>query len=157
MRKPTFSQRNLNFAKHAQIVFTDSHWQQFSLATCEFVRNSEKCLCVLFKDRSVERRQRGVQNEKLVREMSAKTLYTLFVFRIIFICSSIFCGCSRIVSRVLNTIHEKPVSRTMRNAAKNPLHTSRVLHFVSVSWLFRNRCVAGLMSCRYVKQDVQFL
>ncbi len=74
--------------------------QQFSRATCEFVRSNEKCLRVSSKDRSIERRQHRTQNEKLVHETSAKMVYTLFVFSSIFLVC--FYSCSRIMcSRVL--------------------------------------------------------
>ncbi len=42
-----------------------------------------------------------------------------------------------------NMKHEKPVSRTMRNIAKNSLHTCCVFHFMSVSSSFRDKCVVN--------------
>ncbi len=74
---------------------TTRHRQQFSRATCEFVWSNKKCLClcVSSQDCFTERRQHRMQNEKLVCETSAKTLYTLFVFRNIFVSLSIFCSC----------------------------------------------------------------
>ncbi len=57
---------------------TICHRQQFLRATCEFILSNEKCLRILFKYRSAKQRQCRAQNEKLVREISSKMLYTLF-------------------------------------------------------------------------------
>ncbi len=79
---------------HLQTVH---HWQQFSQATCEFVRSNEKCLCVLFKDVPLSEDSTERRTKNLFAKHQWKRLYTLIMFRGIFVGSPIFCDCSLIV------------------------------------------------------------
>ncbi len=94
--------QNHFFAKKFEFCETlRKHIYDYSSLTAVFASNMQirseqrkKSLCFVQR---LLRRGKTAQSTELVRKTSAKMIHTLFVFRNIFVGSSIFCGCSRIV------------------------------------------------------------
>ncbi len=92
----TSSRKNLKFVKHGENASTDYLSSAAVFASNMQIQFTQQKMPLCFIETPL-RRAKIAQNKKLVCETSAKMLYTRFLFRSIFISSSIFCSCLRMV------------------------------------------------------------